>query len=328
MGAPLVRLPSVRACSMRTLALLAAAALALAPRAAAGPALGEEPIKPLPLSLHQDPARAAIGQRLFADTRLSGNRQLACASCHDLARNGADTRARSAGIKGRLTSLNTPTVFNAAFNFKQFWDGRADTLEHQIEIVVADPVEMGGHWPEVVARIGADPAYRRAFGAAYRAGVTQATIVDALASFERTLITPASRFDRYLRGDARAISSAEKAGYAKFKQYGCVACHQGVNVGGNMFQKFGVMGALPPGAGAPGRFGVTGLAEDRQVFKVPSLRNVAETAPYFHDASAPTLDAAVDAMFTYQLGRRGSKDDKAAIILFLRTLSGKPGTAP
>lgn len=297
--------------------------LAAAATAAAGPALDDEPIKPVPLSLHQDPARAAIGRRLFSDTRLSGNGQLACASCHDLGRAGADSTARSAGVGKRLTALNTPTIFNAALNFKQFWDGRADTLEAQIEMVVVNADEMGGRWPEVVARVGSDAQYRSAFGAAYRDGVSKASIIDALASFERTQITPNARFDRYLRGDADAISAAEKAGYAKFKQYGCVACHQGVNVGGNMFQKFGVMGAVP-GAAAQGRFALTGLESDRQVFKVPSLRNVAETAPYFHDASAATLEQAVDTMFEYQLGRFAPAADKAAIVAFLRTLSARP----
>jgi cytochrome c peroxidase len=307
--------------------LLGAILVAAALDCDAGPALAGEPIKPVPQSLRQDPARAAIGRLLFSDARLSGNGQISCVSCHDIARNGADARPRSIGIGGRLTAVNAPTVFNAALNFKQFWDGRADTLEAQIEMVVVNPVEMGARWPEVVSLVENDKHYRREFGANFADGVTKENIISALAAFERTLVTPNSRFDQYLRGDEHAITSAEKDGYANFKQYGCIACHQGVNVGGNMFQKFGVMLGLPAGA-APGRFAVTGKADDRHVFKVPSLRNVAETAPYFHDASALTLDEAVDIMFKYQLGRVGTKQDKASIVQFLKTLSSKPAGVP
>lgn len=287
----------------------------------------DEPIKPLPLSLNQDPARVALGARLFADKRLSANGQVACASCHDLARGGADGRVRSVGFAGKLTGVNAPTVFNAALNFKQFWDGRADTLEAQIDMVVENPVEMGARWSDVVATVGRDDYYRNGFASAYGGAVTKANIINAIVSFERSLLTPNSRFDRYLRGDNGAISAAEKLGYAKFKQYGCVACHQGVNVGGNMFQKFGVMGDYLGRRGAPtpadlGRFQVTRQEADRHVFKVPSLRNVALTAPYFHDGSAATLDDAVDVMFRYQLGRSASRDDKTAIVKFLNTLTG------
>lgn len=309
-----------------------AAALLAAAAAGAGAGPGE-PIRPVPLSLHQDPARAALGRRLYHDARLSGNNRVSCASCHDLGKGGADGRARSIGFDGRPTELNAPTVFNAALNFRQFWNGRADTLEAQVGIVVENPVEMGGRWPEVVRRVAADPGYRRDFGASYRDGVTRANIENAIAVFERTLITPRSRFDRYLEGEANAIDAAEKAGYARFQRYGCIACHQGVNVGGNMFQKFGVMGADPSprgsGGGANlGRYLVTGNADDKRVFKVPSLRNVALTAPYFHDGSAQTLEQAIDVMFNYQLGREGTREDKELIAKFLRTLTAAPQAQP
>ncbi|SRR5579859_4500946 len=287
-----------------------------------------EPIKPLPLSTQQDPARAAIGRQLFTDARLSGNGAVSCSSCHNLAKGGADGRAHAVGFDGRETSVNTPTVLNAAFNFRQFWDGRADSLEGQIDAVIRSPVEMGSKWEEVVTRIARDTGYRRAFGASYRDGVTKANIQNALATYERTLTTPNSRFDRYLLGDPSAISAEEKAGYLKFKQYGCIACHQGVNVGGNMYQKFGIMGDYFAKRGNPtdadlGRYRVTGDDADKHVFKVPSLRNVALTAPYFHDGTAKTLEDAVDVMFRYQLGRSASPEDKAAIIKFLNTLTGQ-----
>lgn len=288
----------------------------------------EEPIKPIPPAVRQDPARTELGRQLFRDVRLSGNGSVSCASCHDPAKAGADGRERSVGWTGKVLAVNTPTVFNAALNFRQFWNGRVDTLEEQIDSVVQHPAEMGAKWEDVVARIGADPGYKAAFARAYADGVTRANIRNALATYERTLVTPNSRFDRYLRGDRDAITAEEKAGYARFKQYGCVACHQGVNVGGNMFQKFGIMSDYFAARGNPvesdlGRYLVTRQESDRHVFKVPSLRNVALTAPYFHDGSARTLEAAVDVMFKYQLGRTASTEDKAAIVKFLNTLTGE-----
>jgi cytochrome c peroxidase len=286
-----------------------------------------EPIKPLPLTLKQDPARAALGRQLFQDRRLSANGSASCASCHDLTKGGADGRVHSIGFGGQATAVNAPTVLNAALNFKQFWNGRADSLEEQVGAVVQNPIEMGSKWEDVVVKISQDAQYQTSFASAYKDGVTQANIKNALATYERTLLTANSRFDQYLRGATNAISPEEKAGYAKFKQFGCIACHQGVNVGGNMFQKFGVMGDYFAKRGHAteadmGRYAVTGDEADKHVFKVPSLRNVALTAPYFHDGSAKTLDEAVDVMFKYQLGRVASKEDKAAIIKFLNTLTG------
>ncbi|MGA0612671.1 cytochrome-c peroxidase [Caldimonas sp. KR1-144] len=307
-------------------ALLAAGALALCGTALA--AL-DEPVKPVPATLMQDPARVEIGRRLFNDVRLSANGKVSCASCHDPAKGGADGRARSIGFDGRATAVNAPTVFNAALNFRQFWNGRADSLEAQVGLVVENPVEMGSNWRDVVAMIVRDADYARAFAAAYRDGVTRSNIQDAIASYERTLVTPGSRFDKYLGGDQTAMSSDEKAGYERFKRYGCVACHQGVNLGGNMFQKFGVMGDYFAARGNPteadlGRFGVTGDAADRNVFKVPGLRNVALTAPYLHDGSARTLEDAVRVMFRYQLGRTPSAQDTESIVKFLQTLTALP----
>ena len=292
-----------------------------------------EPIQPIPLTLKQDPARSEIGHRLFSDARLSGNGRVSCASCHDVGKGGGDRRARSAGLHEQLTEVNTPTVLNAALNFKQFWNGRVDTLEAQVDQVVQNPAEMGSTWADVIRKVAQDEGYKSAFAAAYKDGVTKANIENAIATYERTLITPNSRFDKYLRGDANAITAAEKLGYAKFKDFGCVACHQGVNVGGNMFQKFGVMGNYFEARGNPtrsdlGRYLVTGLEGDKNVFKVPSLRNVALTAPYFHDASAKTLEVAVDVMFRYQLGRVASKEDKESIVRFLETLTGELGGQP
>lgn len=288
----------------------------------------DEPLKPLPAAPALDPKRVQLGQRLFNDPRLSVNNTLSCASCHRLDKGGADDKPFSLGFDGKPVDVNTPTVFNASLNFHQFWDGRVDTLEEQVHIVVTSPVEMGSDWKTVVKRIADDPSYARDFADAYSGGVTQPNIQAALADYERTLLTPNSRFDQYLLGNTDILTPREKFGYQRFKEYGCIACHQGVNIGGNMFQKFGVMGDYILDQGNPtradeGRFNITGDEADRQVFKVPSLRNVAVTAPYFHNGSAPTLERAVAVMFKYQLGREPQKNDTELIVEFLKTLTGE-----
>ena len=299
----------------------------------AGAAPLDEPLKPLPPAPQQNPLRVELGRQLFNEPRLSVNNTLSCASCHRLESGGADTRAFSIGFAGQPVTINTPSVFNATLNFRQFWNGRADTLESQIHEVVKSPSEMGSNWEHVVQVLAADPGYRSAFGNAYPDGVTMNNVQNALATYERTLLSSNSRFDQYLLGDTDILTTEEKYGYQRFKEYGCIACHQGVNIGGNMFQKFGVMGDYFKVRGNPteadlGRYLVTQDEEDRNVFKVPSLRNVAVTAPYFHDGSANTLEEAVDVMFTFQLGRIPSAEDKTLIVKFLKTLTGEWGGKP
>lgn len=293
----------------------------------------DEPLKPLPDVVVLDAPKVELGRRLFNETRLSANHTLSCASCHHLNTGGADDKPLSVGFDGHPVEVNTPTVLNASLNFKQFWDGRADTLEAQIDIVIQSPVEMGNSWSTVIDTLSSDPDYQAAFHSTYPDGVTPSNVQNALATYERTLLTPNSRFDLYLKGDTEILTLDEKYGYQRFKQYGCIACHQGVNIGGNMFQKFGVMSDYFKARGNPtaadlGRFRVTGNEEDRNVFKVPSLRNVALTAPYFHDRSAKTLEEAVDVMFTYQLGRTPSALDKSLIVQFLKTLTGELAGKP
>ncbi|WP_262381230.1 MULTISPECIES: cytochrome c peroxidase [unclassified Pseudomonas] len=288
----------------------------------------DEALKPLPAAPVLDAPRVELGRQLFNDTRLSINNTLSCASCHQLDKGGADDKPFSLGFDAKPVMLNTPTVFNASLNFKQFWNARVDTLEAQIEQVVTSPVEMGNTWQTVVATLAAAPEYQRAFTQAYPDGLTATNVQNALATYERSLLTPNSRFDQYLLGNTEILSYDEKQGYLRFKEYGCIACHQGVNIGGNMYQKFGVMGDYFKARGNPvqadlGRYLVTLDEEDRNVFKVPSLRNVAVTAPYFHDGSAQTLEEAIDVMFKYQLGRTPSADDKTLIALFLKTLTGE-----
>ena len=310
-------------------ALLAAVAGALTSAAAAQTA--DEPIKPLPLKLTVDARKVELGRALFNDKRLSKDDSLSCASCHDMAKGGADGKPVAVGIGGKVGPINTPTVLNSSFNFRQFWNGRAATLEEQAAGPVHNPDEMGSNWQEVLGKLNQDQALVGKFGAVYKDGLKPANIQDAIASFERSLVTP-SRFDRYLRGDLKAINENEAKGYQLFKTYGCVACHQGVNVGGNMYQQFGVMDEYFKLRGKPvtdadlGRYNVTKAEGDRHVFKVPGLRNVELTAPYFHDGASATLEEAVDVMFRFQLGRTAPAADKALIVKFLKTLTGEKET--
>lgn len=308
--------------------LAAAACEGEPPAASAAPTVAHHgALSPLPQSseLAIDAGRARLGERLFFDTRLSGDGTVSCASCHDLAHGGADGRATARGIGGQVGPINTPSVLNAAFNFAFFWDGRAATLEEQARGPVENPKEMGARWSDVVARLAADNDVAAAFAAEFKDGVTADNVVACLAEFERTLITPDSPFDRFLRGEAPLAKDAEQ-GFALFQSLGCVACHQGKNIGGNMYQVFGVMGDYFKDRGNitaadAGRFNVTGDEHDRGLFKVPSLRNVAETAPYFHDGTAVTLDDAVRKMGRYQLGRTLDDASVAHLTAFLRSLS-------
>jgi cytochrome c peroxidase len=291
-------------------------------------AQSDEPIKPLPTDVRLDAKKVALGERLFNDKRLSKDNSISCATCHNLARGGMDGQVTGTGIGGVKGPINVPTVFNSSLNFRQFWDGRAATLEEQATGPVHDPKEMGSNWTEVLAKLTKDGALVDLVKQSYPDGLQAKNIQDALAVFERSLTTPNARFDKYLRGDKSALSGDELRGYQLFKSYGCVACHQGVNVGGNMFQTFGVMGDYFAKRGNPtaadlGRYNVTKIETDKHVFKVPSLRNVALTAPYFHDGSAKTLGDAVDVMFKFQLGRPASAQDKELIVKFLHTLTGE-----
>jgi cytochrome c peroxidase len=306
--------------------LVAAVAIALAQPAAAQ--LADEPIKPLPLKLTLDARKVELGRTLFNDKRLSKDNSISCASCHDVAKGGGDGKPVAVGIGGQLGPINTPTVLNSSFNFRQFWNGRAATLEEQAAGPVHNPGEMGSNWEEVLGKLSKDVSLVGRVATIYKDGLKPANIQDAIATYERSLVTP-SRFDRFLRGDAKAISQDEQRGYQLFKTYGCVACHQGVNVGGNMYQTFGVMDEYFKARGKPitdadlGRYAVTKLESDRYVFKVPTLRNIELTAPYFHDGAVGTLDEAVEVMFRYQLGRTAPAADKSLIVQFLKTLTGE-----
>ncbi|WP_374008237.1 cytochrome-c peroxidase [Delftia lacustris] len=287
-----------------------------------------EPIKPIPIENHLPAAKVELGKILFNDKRFSKDNSISCASCHNLEKGGADKLPLSIGIGGAKGAVNSPTVLNSGFNFRQFWDGRANSLEEQMVGPIHDPKEMGSNWQKILSKLAGDTELDKRFKAAYGSGATIANIQDALANFQRDLTTPNSRFDRYLMGDKKSLSADEIKGYQLFKNYGCVACHQGVNVGGNMFQTFGVMGDYFKNRGNVtnadmGRYNITKKDSDKHVFKVPSLRNVALTAPYFHDGSAKNLREAIEVMFQYQLGRSASDEDKQLIEKFLITLTGE-----
>ena len=258
-----------------------------------------EPIKPIPADVGTDPAKAALGRMLFHDIRLSKDNTISCASCHDLPTGGDDGKVVSLGVAEARGAINSPTVYNAAFNFKQFWDGRADTLHQQSDGPVQSAIEMASLWPDVLGKLYQDDQYPALFEALYPDGITRPNAKDAIAEFLRSLTTPNSPFDRWLSGDGAAITEHERQGYELFKFYGCVSCHQGAAVGGNMFQVFGVI---------------------NEYFK--RRGNITE-APYLHDGSAATLRDAVDAMFEFQLGRDAPEEDKEAIVAFIKTLAGE-----
>ena len=271
--------------------------------------LSEEPITPVPKPPQIDPLKIRLGERLFGDPRLSRDNSRSCSSCHDLGTNGASKRSYDAGLDGSGLPLNTPTVFNAALSFRFGWEGKIRRIESDIKASLENPQIMGANISELAERLGTDPSLRREFTTVYGGGPDARNVVDALASFQRTLTTPDSRFDRWLTGDASALSVQEQDGYRLFKSLGCVSCHQGVNIGGNLFQRHRIF--HPLGSPTP------------EILRVPSLRNVATTAPYFHDGSAATLDDAVRKMGVAQLNSTLTDEQVKAIVAYLGTLTGK-----
>jgi len=284
------------------------------------------PISPIPYVSDLDDNKVALGKRLFNDTNLSSDGTISCASCHNLAQGGDDGFAVSFGVKGRQGTFNAPTVLNSSLLFRQFWDGRAASLEEQISATLMNPVEMDMDWTRVLSYLAADFSYVKSFKQAYQQGPTKSNASDAIAEFERSLLTPDGDFDRYLKGDELAITEQAKKGYKLFKSYGCVSCHQGMAVGGNLYEKLGVFKPYydeSDSTASLGRYLITANEENKFEFKVPSLRNVARTAPYLHDGSIETLEEVISLMAKYQLGRDISESDVAYIKQFLQTLNGE-----
>lgn len=295
-----------------------------------------EPVRPVPDSVPYDAAKAALGDLLYHDTRLSADGTVSCATCHDLATGGVDNKRYSEGIGGQFGGVNAPTVYNSCFNFVQFWDGRAATLAEQAGGPPLNPVEMGcKSFDEIVARLAKDKAFVKKFNAVYPEGLSQETITDAIAEFEKTLVTPNSPFDRYLKGDKDALTAAQAEGYALFKEYNCATCHAGVNMGGLSYELMGQRDnyfedrdlTLKSGLtdGDNGRWAQTGVERDRYRFKTPGLRNVALTWPYYHDGSVATLDEAVTKMARFQVGKEIPEKDCGKVVSFLEALTGQYG---
>jgi len=256
----------------------------------------------------QDPRRLALGEQLFHDSRLSRDNTRSCASCHDTSTNGASASAHDLTPEGRPLALNTPTVLNAALSFRLNWEGNFRSLEREAEQSLRNPATMASGVEEAVARLRAAPEAVRQFRDAYGRQPDRDNLLDAIATYERSLTTPGSRFDRWLGGDTNAITLGEFSGYQLFKSLGCISCHQGVNVGGNLFQRHGIFHPL--------------ASPEPALVRVPSLRNVATTAPYFHDGSTSTLPEAVRLMGLAQLDRVLTEQQVGAIVAFLDTLTG------
>ena len=286
-------------------------------------AQGREPIQPIKPVTVANPAMAELGKKLFFDPRLSKSGFISCNSCHNLSMGGSDNLPTSVGHKWQQGPINAPTVLNASMNVAQFWDGRAATLKDQAGGPIANPGEMAFTHELAVEVLASIPSYVDEFEKVFG---TRAIDIDkvttAIAAFEETLVTPNSRFDKWLKGDRAALSDDEQEGYRVFKASGCTACHNGPAAGGGSFRKMGVIEPYRTDNPAEGRAAVTGDDRDRFNFKVPTIRNVELTYPYFHDGAADTLAEAVDVMGRVQLGRRFSPDENGKIVGFLRTLTG------
>ncbi|WP_072681626.1 cytochrome-c peroxidase [Arcobacter sp. LA11] len=277
-------------------------------------------ITPIPEEIDYNLKKAQLGKKLFNDKRLSINNTISCASCHNIKNGGDDNLVLPFGVNKAIGKVNAPTVLNSVFNFRQFWDGRAKNLEEQAIGPIENPIEMGHTFPDLIKKLN-KTVYKEEFLRIYDDGITKRNIVNAIAEFEKTLITPNSRFDQFLKGDLKAITKYEKEGYELFKDKGCITCHHGVNVGGNLYNKFGII--FDARSKNLGRYNLTKNEEDKYFFKVPTLRNIEYTAPYFHDGRYYELSQTVKEMALVQLGRPMKKDEIDKIVAFLKTLTGE-----
>ena len=289
----------------------------------AGIAQAQEPITPITPVQDINLAQVELGKKLFFDPRLSKSGFISCNSCHNLSMGGSDNLTSSIGHNWQQGPINSPTVLNSSMNVAQFWDGRAADLQEQAGGPIANPGEMAFTHTLAIDVLASIPQYRIEFTQTFGAGeIDIEKVTRAIAEFEKTLVTPNSRFDRWLLGEENTITVQELAGYQLFKNSGCVACHNGPAVGGTSFQKMGVVEPYATSNKAEGLAGVTGKDADRFKFKVPTLRNVELTYPYFHDGASDTLTEAVDVMGRLQLGRHYSDQENSEIVAFLKTLTG------
>lgn len=300
-------------------------------------AYSNEPIQPLPKVIKYDKSKALLGKKLYFDPILSKDNTVSCASCHNLELGGVDNLQFSFGIDGQKGNVNTPTVLNSIFNFRQMWDGRAKTLAHQVQFPITNPAEMGNSFEKLIETLKKDSYYNKTFNTLYQDGITKENIGDALEEFQKTLITP-SPFDEYLRGDENAITANQKKGYELFNKKGCISCHNGINIGGGLYAQFGLTdesiandlinqniasdfkGDYHPDFGL---YNITKNDFDKFYFKVPTLRNVALTFPYLHNGRIKTLNEAISSIAKAQLGLDLTEEETFLIEEFLKSLNGK-----
>lgn len=292
-------------------------------------ALRGQALQPLPESLPTDAQKVALGFRLFHDPRLSSDNSISCAHCHQLGAGGVDGRVTSLGVNDQHGPINAPTVFNAALNFSQFWDGRAADLQQQAGGPPLNPIEMAStSWEQIIGKLDQDARLKADFQRVYADGFSGDNITDAIAEFEKTLLTPDSPFDRYLKGDDSALTAQQKRGYQLFRDNKCGTCHTGENLGGQSYEVMGLKADYFADRGNlteadNGRYNVTKNEADRHRFKTPTLRNVALTAPYFHDGSVTSLHQAVKDMLKYQVGVTLPDSDVDDLVALLDGMTGK-----
>ena len=274
----------------------------------------------IPTNPTYDKNKALLGKMLFFDKRLSHNNTISCSSCHNIEEGGDDNLALSFGVNGKKGSRNSPTVLNSRYNGVQFWDGSASSLQIQALGPIHNPVEMGSNFNEITPKLKNDKEFTKKFLNVYPDGINEFNVTDAISEFEKTLTTPNSKFDIFLKGDKLVLSNDELKGYKIFKEYGCISCHNGINIGGNLIQKIGIADIYD--TNDLGRYNVTKNEEDKFYFKVPTLRNIELTAPYFHDGKVETLKDAVEKMIKYQIGYSLEDKDVENIVKFLKTLNG------
>jgi cytochrome c peroxidase len=289
-----------------------------------------EPVRPIVANTDVDQRKVALGYDLYHDTRLSVDNTVSCATCHGLNTGGVDNLQYSKGVANNIGGVNAPTTYNAVYNFVQFWDGRAKTLAEQAAGPPLNPVEMAStSFDEIIAKLAKEKQYVEAFKSIYADGITEANITNAIEEFERTLITPNSKFDKWLLGDNEALSADEVLGYELFKANSCATCHVGANLGGESYELMGLRHHYFDARGTElteednGRFKQTKDERDRHRFKVPGLRNIELTWPYYHDGTRATMEEAVRDMALYQCDITLNDSEVAAIVAFMRTLTGE-----
>ncbi len=281
----------------------------------------ESPISPIPQNMTFDSDEAKLGKELFSYP-LSKDSKLSCSSCHNVSLNGADTTQYSLGDNGVEGIINTPTVYNSSFNFVQHFNGEAKDLREQLALHVSSVKQMNTTLDDIVLKLSKTD-YKNVFGRVYKDGLTKENFISAIVEFEKALTTPNSKFDRYLRGDISALNKQEKRGYEEFQNLGCIYCHNGVNIGSNMYQKMGIFAPYKQDKILNGKIDITKRDRDKFVYKVPTLRNIELSAPYMHDGEAKTLQDAILIMREYQLGLTGEYKEMDDLVAFLKSLTGE-----